>query len=121
MFFSRMSETNNKKRKSKGKWHQQNAKRRKFALCPDLKGFLLFCNSKEKETIREAYVLLNQFADRMYGPEINIQKVRMISIEELGIPWGGFLLQLSSAPPHILKPCRNLGIHNINIIVYPGR
>ena len=73
-----MSESNVKKRKAKGKWHHQHAKKRKYILCPDLKGFLLFCNSKEKETIREAYVLLNQFADRMYGPELLIDKVQRI-------------------------------------------
>ena len=71
-----MSETNSKKRKAKGKWHQHSAKKRKFSLCPDLKGFLLFCNCKERETIREAYVLLNQFADRIYGPEEAEDKVR---------------------------------------------
>ena len=71
----RMSEINANKRKSKGKWRQQYGKKRKFSLCPDLKGFLLFCNCKEKETIREAYVLLNQFADRMYGPEVPDDKV----------------------------------------------
>ena len=74
-----MSEVNVRKRKAnKGKWHQNFAKKRKFALCPELKGFLLFCNCKEKETIREAYVLLNQFADRMYGPEMGVQKVGTI-------------------------------------------
>ena len=75
-----MSETNVNKRKAKGKWHQQYAKKRKFSLCPDLKGFLLFCNCKERETIREAYVLLNQFADRMYGSEVTKDKVRQPSI-----------------------------------------
>ena len=64
-----MPDSKGKKRKAKGNWHNQHVKKRKFALCPDLKGFLLFCNNKEKETIREAYVLLNQFADQMYGPE----------------------------------------------------
>jgi len=69
-----MSETNDKKRKGKGNWYKQQAKKRKFSLCPDLKGFLLFCNSHERETIREAYVLLNQFADRTYGPEVSEPK-----------------------------------------------
>ena len=75
-----MSETNVRKRKAnKGKWHQHSAKKRKFALCPDLKGFLLFCNSKEKETIREAYILLNEFADRIYGPEV-LQNVGLYKV-----------------------------------------
>ena len=83
MLFSRMSETNCKKRKGKGNWYKQHAKKRKFSLCPDLKGFLLFCNSKERETIREAYVLLNQFADRIYGPEVTTAQVRTKSTNGL--------------------------------------
>ena len=80
-----MSEVNSKKRKASGKWHWQGKRNRKFALCPDLKGFLLFCNNKEKETIREAYVLLNQFADRMYGSEVDAQKVK-------GNTWNRYLM-----------------------------
>jgi len=34
-----------------------------------MKGFLLTCNNREKETVREAYSLFNQFADKMFGPE----------------------------------------------------
>ena len=70
-----MSETNVKKRKSKGKWHQPQSKKRKFAMCPGLKGFLLFCNNKERETIREAYNILNEYADQMYGQEDVLPKV----------------------------------------------
>ena len=70
-----MSETNVRKRKSKGKWHQPQSKRRKFAMCPGLKGFLLFCNNKERETIREAYNILNEYADQMYGQEDVVPKV----------------------------------------------
>ena len=32
-------------------------------------GFLLTCNNREKEAVREAYNLLNQYADTLFGPE----------------------------------------------------
>ena len=32
-------------------------------------GFLLTCNNREKEAVREAYNLLNQYADSLFGPE----------------------------------------------------
>ena len=32
-------------------------------------GFLLTCNNREKEAVREAYNLLNQYADCLFGPE----------------------------------------------------
>ena len=57
-------EGNNLKRKAKNKQWYKNQKRRKFALCPDIRGFLLFCNHKERETIREGYNLLNEYADQ---------------------------------------------------------
>ena len=44
-------------------------------MCPGLKGFLLFCNNKERETIREAYNILNEYADQMYGQEDVVPKV----------------------------------------------
>lgn len=34
-----------------------------------MKGFLLTCNNREKETVREGYSLLNEYADKLYGPE----------------------------------------------------
>lgn len=48
------------KRKAKNKQWFKGQKKRKFSLCPDIKGFLCFCNYKEKEAIREAYNVLNQ-------------------------------------------------------------
>jgi len=53
------------KRKAKNKQWYKGQKKRKFSLCPDIKGFLLFCNHKEKEAIREAYNLLNEYADKL--------------------------------------------------------
>ena len=32
-------------------------------------GFLITCNNREKEAVREGYNLLNEFADRLVGPE----------------------------------------------------
>ncbi len=61
------------KRKSKSKqWYRQNAKKSKKSsvLSSDLKGFLISCNFREKEAIREAYVLLNEYGDKLYGSEV---------------------------------------------------
>ncbi|XP_071878219.1 THUMP domain-containing protein 1 homolog [Bombus fervidus] len=49
--------------------HNYNQKRRKqFSLEPGIKGFLCTCNFSEKECVRDAYKLLNEFADEIYGP-----------------------------------------------------
>ncbi len=66
-----MDSKDRKRNKSK-KWFCKNAKkaRRSFILAPNQKGFLISCNFREKEAIREAYVLLNEYADRLYGSEI---------------------------------------------------
>ena len=56
-----MEATAGQKRKAKNKQWFKGQKRRKFTLCPDIKGFLCFCNYKEKEAIREAYNILNQY------------------------------------------------------------
>ena len=34
-----------------------------------MKGFLITCNNREKEAVKEAYNLLNEYADKLYGPE----------------------------------------------------
>ncbi|KAF2880517.1 hypothetical protein ILUMI_25654 [Ignelater luminosus] len=46
-------------------------KRRRYILEPGLKGFICSCNFKEKECIREAYNILNEYGDLVYGPEGN--------------------------------------------------
>lgn len=57
-----MSEsTNQRKRKSKGKWFG-NSKKAKYSICPGQKGFLVFCNNREKEAIKEARVLFDEFS-----------------------------------------------------------
>lgn len=42
-------------------------------LEPGLVGFLCTCNGKfrEKDCLREAYNILNEFADELYGPQVN--------------------------------------------------
>lgn len=46
-------------------------KRRRYTLEPGLRGFICSCNFKEKECIREAYNILNEYGDMVYGPESN--------------------------------------------------
>ena len=63
------------KRKAKRQQYLNAAKKsRKYAngmvLKEDMKGFLLTCNNREKETVREGYNLLNEYADKIFGPEM---------------------------------------------------
>jgi len=67
------------KRKARKQNYFQTAKKsRKIqegkVLKEGMRGFLLTCNNREKETVREAYNLLNQFADKIFGPE-HMEKV----------------------------------------------
>ncbi|XP_076760014.1 THUMP domain-containing protein 1 homolog [Xylocopa sonorina] len=51
--------------------HGYNQKKHKqFNLEPGMKGFLCTCNFSEKECVRDAYKILNEFADEIYGPDI---------------------------------------------------
>ena len=36
-----------------------------------MKGFLITCNTHEKEAVRESYNILNEYADKLYGPEVS--------------------------------------------------
>jgi tRNA acetyltransferase TAN1 len=65
-----MSSKDRKRCKAK-KWFSSKKARRAFSLGPDQKGFLVTCNFREKEAIREAYQILNEYADRLYGPEVS--------------------------------------------------
>lgn len=51
-----------------------NRKKRFYHLQPGYSGFLCTCNSKqrEKDCIREAYNILNEFADKLFGSEVNL-------------------------------------------------
>ena len=65
-------EAGGKKRRKDKRYYANAAKKAKMAkyrMVPGAKGFLLFCNRHEKETVREGYRILNQFADKMYGKE----------------------------------------------------
>ncbi len=63
----------NRKRKKSKRYYVNQAKKAKQAgkrLAGDLRGFLGFTNNvREREALREAYDLLNQCADKIYGPE----------------------------------------------------
>ncbi|EEB14693.1 thump domain containing protein, putative [Pediculus humanus corporis] len=51
--------------------HHLNKRRRFNELEPGLSGFLCTCNNKlkEKNCIWEAYSILNEYADKLFGPE----------------------------------------------------
>ncbi|XP_052266394.1 THUMP domain-containing protein 1-like [Dreissena polymorpha] len=66
-----MSESKRKRPKSYYKKCAGGGK--KFKAVNDLdagmKGFLVTCNKYERETVREMYNILNEYADTLYGPE----------------------------------------------------
>jgi tRNA acetyltransferase TAN1 len=73
-----MSEGGPNKRKSKG-WYRKQAylnKRQKtdvpagHRLAPGQKGFLITCNDRERDAVKESYNILNEYADKLYGPEV---------------------------------------------------
>lgn len=59
------------KRKSKKKYFQSSKKSKCASLEPGMRGFLITCND-EHRCVKEAYNLLNEFADDMYGPEYKV-------------------------------------------------
>nr|XP_033340312.1 THUMP domain-containing protein 1 homolog [Megalopta genalis] len=60
-----------RKKKNYYQSNSNNKKRRKqSSLEPGLVGFLCTCNFREKDCIRDAYELLNEFADEIYGSDI---------------------------------------------------
>ncbi|RZF39564.1 hypothetical protein LSTR_LSTR001085 [Laodelphax striatellus] len=48
-----------------------NESRKKFKYCLDtgLQGFLCTCNNREKDCVREAYNILNDYGDKLFGEE----------------------------------------------------
>ncbi|XP_043945434.1 THUMP domain-containing protein 1 [Protopterus annectens] len=68
-----MSEEKGKKRSKS--WYVQHAKRSKNAreLDVGMQGVLITCNMKERKCSFEAYSLLNEYGDQLYGPEKFIQ------------------------------------------------
>ena len=65
-----MESLNQRKRKSKGKWFM-NAKKAKYAICPGQKGFLVFCNKFEREAIKEARVLFDEYEPKFVDKAID--------------------------------------------------
>lgn len=58
------------KRRKPGYYSNNKPKRSKhIALEPDMKGFICTCNENEKGCIKEAYNILNEYADQLYGSE----------------------------------------------------
>ena len=39
-------------------------------LTQNISGFLATCNNREKECVQEAYNILNEYADQIYGKEV---------------------------------------------------
>jgi len=58
-----------KKRKMKKSYYYQAKKQcsGRQMLDAGLKGFLITCNCMEKQTVREAYNLLNEYSTKLYG------------------------------------------------------
>jgi len=56
-----MASLNERKRKGKGKFFM-NAKKAKYAICPGQRGFLGYCNKFERESIKEARILFDEYS-----------------------------------------------------------
>lgn len=66
-----MSERKGKKRPKSYyiKCANKKPKRDSWKLEAGMKGFLVTCNNNEKGAVRDAYNILNEYADKLYGPE----------------------------------------------------
>ena len=56
-------------KKRKKAYYVNSSKRSCHHLDAGMKGFLLTCNNTEKRAVQEAYNILNEYADLLYGPE----------------------------------------------------
>ncbi|XP_033211591.1 THUMP domain-containing protein 1 homolog [Belonocnema kinseyi] len=66
--------------KRKPNWYSNTQKKRKqFVLEAGMKGFLCTCNFQEKNCIRDAYRLLNEFADKAEGQDSKVD----VEVEEV--------------------------------------
>lgn len=65
-----MSEPPNKRHKMnysyKNNFYKAQQSRKKIFLSPGLQGFLVTCNFREKDCVRDAYFILNEYADRLF-------------------------------------------------------
>lgn len=57
------------KRKKNYFHNHGNKKQKQLSLEPGMKGFLCTCNFSEKECVRDAYKILNEFSDQIYGSD----------------------------------------------------
>lgn len=65
------------KRKPTGNYHNKAFKKhRKYDVGPNMAGFLCTFNFQDKGCQREAYNILNKYADKLYGPEISPQEAK---------------------------------------------
>lgn len=60
-------------KKRKKSYYVQGRKTKKqasgYQLDAGMKGFLITCNNAEKKTVQEAYNILSEYAEQMYGCE----------------------------------------------------
>ncbi|XP_067145198.1 THUMP domain-containing protein 1 [Centruroides vittatus] len=60
----------NTRKKRKKKFYKQFSKKQKYGTVqPGVFGILITCNNNEKRCVREAYNILNEYGDRLFGPE----------------------------------------------------
>ena len=59
----------NRKRKKKFYVHGGKKHKKWGALDVGMSGFLVTCNKREREALREAYNILGIYADKLYPPE----------------------------------------------------
>jgi len=77
-----MSESlNQRKRKSKGKFFM-NSKKAKYSICPDQRGFLGFCNKFEKEAIKEARILFDEYLLKVNDENEDNSKIDDSEVDE---------------------------------------
>ena len=75
------------KRKAKKQAYFQAAKKsRKYeqgmVLKEGMKGFMITCNNREKEAVRESYNILNEFADKLFGVEDGVKKEETEAVDD---------------------------------------
>ena len=70
---------NSESKKRKKSYYVKCSLNKKFKgvshLKEGIRGFFITCNKYEKETVREAYNILNEYADKLYGSQIGKQVI----------------------------------------------
>nr|KAG5686169.1 hypothetical protein BaRGS_004508 [Batillaria attramentaria] len=51
-------------------------------LAAGQRGFIVTCNDHEKDAVKESYNILNEYADKLYGPEESPAKAAADSSDE---------------------------------------